>query len=87
MRALIAEAMSSCQGSFIVHLNLAVILDAYSRRCIGWALDGSLEAELAVAALRTATRHVRPGLVHHSDRGVQYASCLYHPARRAWDAD
>jgi putative transposase len=70
-------------------LNLAVILDAYSRRCIGWALDGSLEAELSVAALRMAlaTRHVRPGLVHHSDRGVQYASCLYHPARRAWDAD
>jgi putative transposase len=60
-------------------LSLAVILDAYSRRCIGWALDGSLEAELAVAALRMAlaTRHVRPGLVHHSDRGVQYASSAY----------
>ena len=58
---------------------LAVVLDAYSRRCIGWALDGSLEAKLAVAALRMAlaTRHVRPGLVHHSDRGVQYASSAY----------
>jgi putative transposase len=60
-------------------LYLAVVLDAYSRRCIGWALGGSLEAELAVAALRMAlaTRHVRPGLVHHSDRGVQYASSAY----------
>jgi putative transposase len=57
-------------------ISLAVILDAYSRRCMGWALDGSLEAELAVAALRMAlaTRHVRPGLVPHADRGVHYAS-------------
>jgi putative transposase len=60
-------------------LYLAVILDAYSRRGIGWALDGSLAAELAVAARRMAlaTRRVRPGLVHHSDRGVQYASSAY----------
>jgi putative transposase len=58
---------------------LAVILDGYSRRCIGWALDRSLEAELALVALRMAlaTRQVRPGLVHHSDRGVQYASHAY----------
>jgi putative transposase len=58
---------------------LAVLLDAYSRRCIGWALDRSLEAELALAALRMAlaTRPLRPGLVHHSDRGVQYASHAY----------
>ena len=58
---------------------LAVLLDAYSRRCIGWALDRSLEAELALAALRMAlaTRPIRPGLVHHSDRGVQYASHAY----------
>lgn len=58
---------------------LAVLLDAYSRRCIGWALDRSLEAELALAALRMAlaTRVIRPGLVHHSDRGVQYASHAY----------
>jgi putative transposase len=60
-------------------ISLAVILDAYSRRCIGWALDGSLEAQLAVATLRMAlaTRHVRPGLVHHSDRGVQETSSVY----------
>jgi putative transposase len=58
---------------------LAVLLDAYSRRCIGWALERYLEAELAVAALRMAlaTRMIRPGLVHHSDRGVQYASQAY----------
>jgi putative transposase len=55
---------------------LAVLLDAWSRRCIGWALDRPLEAELALAALRMALapRQVPPGLVHHSDRGVQYAS-------------
>jgi putative transposase len=58
---------------------LAVLLDAYSRRCIGWALERYLEAELALAALRMAlaTRMIRPGLVHHSDRGVQYASQAY----------
>lgn len=58
---------------------LAVILDAYSRRCIGWALERHLRAELAVAALRMAIaeREVRSGLVHHSDRGVQYASHEY----------
>ena len=58
---------------------LAVILDAFSRRCIGWALEPSLEAELTLAALRMAlaTRSIPPGLVHHSDRGVQYASQAY----------
>ena len=58
---------------------LAVILDAYSRRCIGWALEPHLEAQLAVAALRQslATRKIEAGLVHHSDRGVQYASSVY----------
>lgn len=58
---------------------LAVILDAYSRRCIGWALEPYLEATLAVQALcmALATRKVEPGLVHHSDRGVQYASSVY----------
>jgi transposase InsO family protein len=58
---------------------LAVILDAYSRRCIGWALAKHLQAELAVAALQMAIkeRGVKAGLVHHSDRGVQYASREY----------
>lgn len=58
---------------------LAVILDAFSRRCIGWALERTLETELALSALRMAlqTRTVTAGLVHHSDRGVQYASLDY----------
>jgi transposase InsO family protein len=58
---------------------LAVILDAYSRRVIGWALDRTLQDRLTLAALRMALarRVVTPGLVHHSDRGVQYASRDY----------
>jgi transposase InsO family protein len=58
---------------------LAVVLDAFSRRVIGWALGRTLEAKLAVAALRMALieRQPAPGLVHHSDRGVQYASLEY----------
>ena len=58
---------------------LAVVLDAYSRRVIGWALDRTLEDDLAIAALRMALdrRSPAPGLVHHSDRGVQYASDDY----------
>jgi putative transposase len=58
---------------------LAVILDAYSRRVIGWELDRTLEDRLTLAALRMALtqRAVRAGLVHHSDRGVQYASGDY----------
>jgi putative transposase len=58
---------------------LAVILDAFSRRLIGWALGRTLEAELAAMALRMALmeRQPPPGLVHHSDRGVQYACAAY----------
>jgi transposase InsO family protein len=58
---------------------LAVILDAYSRRVIGWALDRTLEDELTLAALQMAIarRVIHPGLVHHSDRGSQYASNDY----------
>ena len=58
---------------------LAVLLDAYSRRCIGWELGRRLSDDLALAALRRAleSRAIEPGLVHHSDRGVQYASTAY----------
>jgi transposase InsO family protein len=58
---------------------LAVILDAYSRRVIGWELDRTMEDSLTLAALRMALsrRSVIPGLVHHSDRGSQYASNGY----------
>ena len=58
---------------------LAAILDACSRRVIGWALDRSLDDELTLTALRMAIerRSPLPGLVHHSDRGSQYASHDY----------
>jgi transposase InsO family protein len=58
---------------------LAVVLDAFSRRVVGWALDGSVETDLPLAALRMALelRRPSPGLVHHSDRGSQYASNDY----------
>ena len=58
---------------------LAVMLDAYSRRVIGWALNRTLQDDLTLSALRMALaqRAVQPGLVHHSDRGSQYASLDY----------
>jgi transposase InsO family protein len=58
---------------------LAVILDAYSRRCIGWALSRHIDTQLTLKALgmALANRNVPPGLVHHSDRGVQYAAADY----------
>ena len=58
---------------------LAVVLDAFSRRVIGWALDRHLEDDLSIAALAMALRARQPaaGLTHHSDRGVQYASSDY----------
>jgi transposase InsO family protein len=58
---------------------LAVILDVYSRRVVGWSISRSLESGLAVTALTMALtqRQPAPGLVHHSDRGVQYASNEY----------
>ena len=54
---------------------LAVILDAFSRKVVGWALDRTLASRLAIAALEQAItkRQPPPGVVHHSDRGVQYA--------------
>lgn len=58
---------------------LAAILDAYSRRCVGWALSRWIDAELTLAAFEMAfaRRRPAPGLIHHSDRGVQYASGTY----------
>jgi putative transposase len=55
---------------------LAVVLDAFSRRVVGWALETHLQASLAIAALTMAIAARRPtpdSLIHHSDRGVQYA--------------
>ena len=58
---------------------LAVILDRWSRRIIGWALERTLATRLTLAALEMAiqSRRPQPGLVHHSDRGVQYAAGEY----------
>jgi putative transposase len=58
---------------------LAVVLDAFSRKVIGWELGRTLETKLPLAALEAAiaSRHPQPGLVHHSDRGTQYASSEY----------
>jgi putative transposase len=64
---------------------LAIILDAFSRLCVGWALATHLRAELAIEALdmAIAARKPTPGsLIHHSDRGVQYA-CGDYAARLA----
>ncbi len=60
-------------------LYLAVILDLYSRRVIGWAISEHIDTELTLAALRMALEDRRPawGCIHHSDRGVQYASYAY----------
>ena len=54
---------------------LACVLDAYSRRCIGWALSRFIDAKLTLSALEMALEQRRPprGFIHHSDRGVQYA--------------
>ena len=58
---------------------LAAILDAWSRRVVGYAISRSLDARLTLAALKSAlrTRKPSPGCVHHSDRGSQYASEVY----------
>lgn len=69
-------------------LYLAVVLDLASRRCVGWAMGASLDASLALGALRMAfrTRRPPPGLIHHSDRGVQYACQAYRTALAQHDA-
>lgn len=58
---------------------LACVLDAWSRRCVGWQLSRAIDTTLTLAALdqALAKRRPAPGLIHHSDRGVQYASSAY----------
>lgn len=60
-------------------LYLAVVLDLFSRRVVGWATSDRMKRDLAVKALRRAlvARNPAPGLVHHSDRGSQYCSVDY----------
>jgi len=62
-----------------VDVFLAVVMDAFSRKIVGWNLAPKLTTELALTALRNAidSRKPAPGLIHHSDRGVQYASVAY----------
>jgi putative transposase len=64
------------QGEFVY---LAVILDAFSRKVVGWELDRKMTCDLTKTALERAiaARQPAPGLVHHSDRGVQYAAQEY----------
>jgi transposase InsO family protein len=66
-------------------LYLATVMDFYSRRIAGWAMADHLRAELPLAALRMAISVQRPGpgLIHHSDRGVQYASAEYRNAMQS----
>ncbi len=66
-------------------LYLAAIMDLYTRRIVGWAMDEHLRAELPLAALRMAIKGQKPGpgLIHHSDRGTQYASTEYRQALQA----
>jgi putative transposase len=67
---------------------LAIVLDAFSRRVVGWALETHLQASLATAALTMAlaSRRPTPGcLIHHSDRGVQYACGDYTALLEAYD--
>jgi transposase InsO family protein len=58
---------------------LACILDAWSRRCVGWQLSRTIDTQLTLTALNQAiaVRQPAAGLIHHSDRGVQYASTTY----------
>jgi putative transposase len=67
-------------------LYLAVVLDVFSRRIIGWALGTTLDQSLALTALRMALVHRRPpsGLLHHSDRGSQYAARPYQRVLKAY---
>ena len=60
-------------------LYLAFVLDAYSRRLVGWAMETHLRTELVVEALQMALwrRKPLPGLIHHSDQGVQYTSLSF----------
>ena len=62
-----------------VDVFLAVVMDAFSRKIVGWNLAPKITTELALTALKNAieSRQPAPGLIHHSDRGVQYASATY----------
>jgi putative transposase len=86
LRGLVVERPDQAWVADITHIRLpttfvylAAILDACSRRCVGWHLSRRIDTDLALAALRRAQawRQPAPGLIHHSDQGVQYASAAY----------
>jgi transposase InsO family protein len=94
-RGLIPTAMNQLWVADITYIHLreafaylAVVIDAFSRRVVGWAVADHLEASLATAALSMALQERRPKpgtLIHHSDRGVQYACSEYRAALAAHD--
>ena len=69
----------TCVWTFEGWLYLAIVLDLYSRRIVGWSMGPGCGEDLTIAALRMAlqARHPAPGLLHHSDRGVHYSSSRY----------
>lgn len=80
------EALNRCWVADLTYVRLpegfvylACLLDAYSRKCIGWSLSRQIDAQLPLQALEMALqeRKVSPGLIHHSDRGRQYCSAAY----------
>jgi putative transposase len=70
-------------------LYLAVVLDLFSRRVVGWATSDTIDQELTIDALERALhdRRPEPGLLHHSDQGVQYASDIYRQLLCSWSAE
>ena len=71
------------RGPFV---QLAVILDAWSRRVVGYAVSRRIDARLTIAALRAALAHRQPspGCIHHTDRGSQYGSSAYRAVLAKW---
>lgn len=72
------------RGPFVY---LAVILDAWSRRVVGYAVSRRIDARLTIAALRAALTHRQPppGCIHHTDRGSQYGSSAYRAVLSEWE--
>src|ERR1700734_1535180 len=65
-------------GHLAAHLYLAVVMDVYSRRIVGWAMETHLRTELILSALEMALMQRRPeAVIHHSDRGCQYTSYAF----------
>jgi transposase InsO family protein len=70
-------------------LYLAVVLDMYSRRIVGWAMSDRMTSDLTISALKMALQHrdVQPGLIHHSDQGSQYTDGEYQQLLKDWQIE